>query len=252
MNRPRILITASNVSSSALEGIVGDTDILYSDRATAAAVITAGGLPLYMPAMEALKPGDFDMYLSMVDGVLLTGADTNTNPVYYGEQPTHLAGRIDDERDRIDIALVQRAYQKRIPLLGICKGMQVLAVGLGGTLYQNVLVQHPGAFDHDVRKTSRANITHKATLTKGSVLADIFKAATMPLNGGHQQAVKALPDALRPIAIADDGIVEAFDALDYPFLLGIQFHAELRLSDAPFAEIFKRLVAAAADFRAQS
>jgi putative glutamine amidotransferase len=245
MKKPRILITTSNVNSASLEPITGDTEILYTDKAAAAAVIQAGGLPVYLPSLTLLDTNDLQAYLADADGVLITGADTNTNPLYYGEKPTHLEGRIDDERDQIDIALIKLAYQAKVPLLGICKGMQIINVALGGTLYQKVTAQLPGSFDHDIKKTSRSNLTHTASLTEGSMLQQIFRGTELSANGGHQQAVKTLPASLTAVATASDSVVEAYEGIGYPFLLGIQFHAELRQFDEPFKAIFTRFIAAA-------
>ena len=239
MKKPKILISTSNANSPDLSNITGDTEILYSDKATADVVVKAGGLPFYVPSISSMEKTELQTYLDIADGVLLTGADTNTNPVYYGEATTHLKGRIDDERDRADIELVNIAYKRNLPILAICKGMQIANVALGGTLYQNIISQCPNCFDHDIKKTNRSNFTHKAKLANGSILKKIFNKNMIYINGGHQQAVKDLSKKLKAVAIADDGIVEAYEGVNDPFLMGIQFHAELRLFDPPFFEIFK-------------
>ena len=242
MKKPIILITTSNVNSSSLESVTGDTDILYTDRATAKAVLQAGGIPIYMPAIEDTSEEALERYLSLADGVLITGADTNTNPLYYGEKPDHMKGRIDDERDRVDIAVIQSAYKKDLPTLGICKGMQLVNVALGGSLYQNISSQCNECFDHDIKKTSRANFTHKGTVEKDSLMMRIFKKPSINLNGGHEQAVKQLSSTLKATVTADDGIIEAYEGKNRKFLLGIQFHAELRVFDKPYLEIFKQFI----------
>lgn len=239
MKKPLILISTSNVNSSDLSGITGDTEIIYSDKATASAVIKAGGLPFYVPSVDGIEDSELENYLDKVDGVLLTGADTNTNPLYYGETPTDLKGRIDDDRDKLDIRLVKFAYKKKLPILAICKGMQITNVALGGTLYQNISSQCSNCFDHDIRKTNRSNFTHKAKLNDASVLKQIFRRGVVNLNGGHQQAIKKLSTELKATAIADDGIIEAYESKGKAFLMGIQFHAELRLFDAEYFNIFK-------------
>jgi putative glutamine amidotransferase len=244
MRKPTILISTSNLSSSALEPLAGDTDIIYSDRATAATIIQAGGIPLYLPSVAELDDGMISAYLALADGVLITGADTNTNPLYYGEMATHLKGRIDDERDRVDIMLIQQAYQRKLPIMGICKGMQIINVALGGTLYQNLATQRSEGLDHDIRKTSRSNLSHRVHVEKDSLFFDIFKREDCSLNGGHQQGVKDLSKQLKAVATAADGIVEVFEGVKYPFLLGVQFHPELRQFDKSFAEIFRRFISA--------
>lgn len=242
MKKPKILISTSNANSSDLENITGDTEIMYSDKATANAIIKAGGLPFYIPSIEAIEESELESYLNIADGVLLTGADTNTNPVYYGELPTYLKGRIDDERDKVDIKLVKIAYKRKMPMLVICKGIQIANVALGGTLYQNIISQCSNCFDHDIRKTNRSNLTHTAKLANGSILKKIFNKDVIHINGGHQQAVKDLSRKLKAVAVADDGIIEAYEGKGKNFLMGIQFHAELRLFDPPFFEIFKNFI----------
>ncbi|HTE22252.1 MAG TPA: gamma-glutamyl-gamma-aminobutyrate hydrolase family protein [Candidatus Limnocylindria bacterium] len=241
MKKPKILISMSNVTSPSLEEIVGDVEILYSDRAAATAIIKAGGLPIYMPSLIDLSEDDLSRYINIADGVLIAGEDVGTNPAYYGEDVLDKAARLDDERDQTDIRLVKLAYQKKIPMLGLCKGMQIINVALGGTLYQDIASQYPGAINHDA-KNSRTKFTHRATLKEESVLKSIFGGDKLRVNGGHRQGVKELSKQLTAVATASDGIVEAFEGSNYPFLLGVQFHPEIRLFDPQFMEIFNRFV----------
>jgi putative glutamine amidotransferase len=241
MRRPIILITTSNQSNASLEQITGDTDILYSDKATANAVIAAGGLPLYISSMGA-DEDSIEHYLRLADGVLITGANTGTNPRYYGETVLQESQRVDDERDKLDIALIKAAYKKKLPLLAICKGMQVTNVAFGGSLYQKVTTQHPGSFDHDPEKNSRAEITHAAKVINGSILKSIF-GSVIATNSSHEQAIKKLAPNLISVAVAEDGIIEAFEGENYPFLLGVQFHAELRPADKQYRSIFDKFIA---------
>ncbi len=245
MKKPIVLITTSHANTSALEPITGDTQIIYSDTATAHALIKAGALPMYVPSLQTLSNKALDTYLNIASGVLLTGADTNTNPIYYGENPTHLPGRIDDERDIVDMRLITRAYSQNIPVLAICKGMQVANVAMGGSLYQNISAQCPSSFDHDIHKTNRAELTHKVHIVKGSILMKIMNKETMFINGGHTQGIKKLSKKFIAVAVAGDGIVEAFEARNKKFFMGIQFHAELRLTDRAFFKIFTTFVQSA-------
>lgn len=246
MSKPIILVTMSTVQSPALKDITGDTDILYTDRATAAAIVRAGGIPLYLPSIE-LVDSSLDRYLEMADGLLLTGSDSDVNPALYDEKPDYTMGRIDDERDRLDITLIQKAYRQRKPILGICKGMQEIAVALGGSLYQNITEQGSGTVEHNP-SNRRTDFTHPATLAPGSVLYKLFAAEEFSVNGGHRQAVKKLPETLKPVAIAADGVVEAFEGVDYPFLLGIQFHAEL-IDKPEFFRIFTAFIEASDTYK---
>lgn len=240
---PYILITTSNVYSSSLESLTGDTEIIYSDKATSEIIIKSGGIPFYLPAISQITRKQFNEYLKIADGICLTGADTNVNPIYYGENPTLIAKRIDDERDQIDISLVKEATKKKLPILGICKGAQILNVALGGTLFQN-LEKQKTEMKHEIQKTSRSNMTHKLKLKKDSILYSIFKKEIISVNSSHSQAVKDLSSQLISTAKADDGVIEGFEGKNYPFILGIQFHAELRYFDKPFAQIFKKFISA--------
>jgi len=246
--RPRILMTTSNIYSAQLEPITGDIEILYSDKATANAIIKSGGLPLYLPSTDKLSNDELAMYLELADGLLITGADSNVNPIYYGESPlnSNKTGRIDDERDRIDLALIRLAHKRKIPMVGICKGMQLINVALGGTLYQDVNSQHPGSANHDISKTNRANFTHLLTISAGSLAEKIFGKGEIHVNGGHKQAVKDLAPLLKATAKSADGVIEIYEGDDYPFLLGAQFHPELRAFDPTFSRLFEQFIATSA------
>lgn len=240
---PRILITMSNIDSLDLSKIIGDRAIGYSDHATAQAIIKAGGMPLYMPTSTHLSPATINHYLDSADGIMLTGADTNVYPGHYDEvlaAPDN--ARIDNARDCVDIQLAIQAYEQRIPMLGVCKGMQIINVGLGGSLYQDVASTHSTVAhsSHGMRR----EFTHTATLHEGSFLARIFQSDQLQLNGAHSQAIKELSPKLRASATAADGIIEAYEGIDHPFLLGAQFHPEL-LADYPrYDEIIRLFVRA--------
>jgi len=244
--KPTILMTTSNVYSAQLGPITGDTEIVYSDKATADVIVRAGGLPLYLPSIASLSSHELEQYLDLADGVLITGADSNVNPIYYGESPLRLekTTRVDDERDRTDVALIRLDYEKKLPMLGICKGMQIINVALGGTLYQDVDAQHPHGLNHDISKTNRANFTHLVATAQGSMSEEIFGKGKIRVNGGHRQAVKELAPGLKSAASAEDGIVEIYEGDNHPFLIGTQFHPELRPSDPTFFALFERFIQA--------
>lgn len=243
MKKPLILITSSNVDSKGLSNITGDTNILYSDKATSELVIAAGGLPIIIPSTAKLNKKDLDSYLGKSSGVILTGADTSVAPRIYGEPLTRGSDRIDIDRDQIDLKIVKSAYRNKIPMIGICKGMQVINVSLGGTLYQDIDAQIKSEVHHNL-KNKREKPTHKAKLRGKSLLKSLAKKRELEINGGHKQAIKKISKHLVPTAVASDGIIEAFEGRKHPFLVGVQFHVELRSFDHLGSKLFKRFIRA--------
>jgi putative glutamine amidotransferase len=156
------------------------------------------------------------------DGLILLGG-CDINPLWYGEKPVY-TGKIDKERDRIEWQLLRRAMSRDLPILGICRGHQLLSVAYGGSLYQDIYRQRRET-DHD--KTHRVNIT--------GPLAN--HAATDIVNSLHHQAVRSVPDGFKVLARSTDGIVES---IYKPGVLGVQWHPELLLgTDYRWSEIFR-------------
>jgi putative glutamine amidotransferase len=132
---------------------------------------------------------------------------------------------MDVERDRTELELVRQAEKRELPILGICRGIQLIAVAFGGTIYQDIFSQVPGCLDH-YQKAPKGTNTHKVKVTKASKLLEIVKMETVWVNSHHHQAVKQPPEGFTISATAGDGIVEAIEGVDYPFLMGVQWHAE--------------------------
>ena len=175
-----------------------------------------------------------DAYLDMVDGVYLTGASTNLNPALYGEinRTPHKAQ--DPDRDRFDIAVVQRALRRGLPLLGICRGLQELNVALGGNLHQQLYTM-PGMLEH--RENTEAPVadqygpSHKVRLVPGTWLADLLQVDELSVNSLHGQGLRRLGQGLEPLAHAPDGMVEAAHVPDVEqFTLAVQWHPEWQAS----------------------
>jgi putative glutamine amidotransferase len=207
-------------------------------------VARAGGLPVMLHYEE--DPGAVAAMAARLDGVVFTGGP-DIAPSYYGELPTPGLGGIVPQRDRAEDVLFRAAVTQRgLPALGICKGMQVLNVFLGGSLYQDIGADYPGkAMLHD--QGSEGDVaTHTAAVTPGTPLHALL-GDTIRINSYHHQAVKTLAPGLRVMATAPDGIIEAYDAPDRPFLWGVQFHPELLAADNIIsAKIFGAFVAACA------
>ena len=194
----------------------------------------AGGIPLLFPYLAS--DSVIDRLLTLVHGVMLTGGG-DIHPSYYGEEPINIKKLI-PERDSFEVKVINSAYQRGLPILGICRGMQVINVALGGTLIQHITgTQH-------YQDADGSALFHTIEIARDSILFEILKKDKMLVNSFHHQAVKDPAPLLRVVAKAPDGIIEAIESTDSNrFVLGIQFHIELLFQDYPdFSRIFKEFV----------
>ncbi len=208
------------------------------------AVQQAGGTPhLISPDLdqEAL-----DALVACLDGILLAGGE-DVDPVLYGQEPHPALGRVDRVRDDLELPLARLALDRGLPILGICRGIQVLNVATGGTLYQDLPSQRPGSLAHGCFQPHFPpdHLAHEVALVSGSLLARILGQEVLPVNSRHHQGVDRLGDGWQAVAHAPDGLVEAIEAPGHPFALGVQWHPEnlLRLP-AHGLRLFTALVAA--------
>jgi putative glutamine amidotransferase len=193
----------------------------YSD-----AVLAAGGLPIVLPYSEdEAAAGEA---IELCDGLVITGGAFDIPPELYGASAGERLGPLKRGRTQYEHRVLRAALLADVPLLGICGGMQLLAVELGGTLYQDIRHEVPGAFDHEQKGDPREP-GHAAKVVAGSGLAAIVGTSELQVNSTHHQAVKE-PGRARVCAIAPDQIVEAIE-LPGKFAVGVQWHPELL--DAP-------------------
>lgn len=222
------------------------------DAGYAHAVLAAGGLPVVLPPAV---PAAADAALARLDGLLLSGGP-DVDPGWFGEDPRPGQGRIDPERDAWEIALVRAALALDLPLLAICRGVQVLNVAAGGTLLQDIPTQVPGAWKH-LQEAPRAYPTHPVRVEAGTRLGALLASArgTAPapaaplearVNSFHHQAVGVVAPGLAVAARAGDGVVEALESPDHTFALGVQWHPEAMWEgDGAALALFRGLVDAA-------
>lgn len=185
--------------------------------------------------------------LSVADGILIIGG-YDIDSKYYREKNTGHTKHIDHERDRVELLLVHLAMKHQIPLLGICRGMQVMNVALGGSLYQDVQGELPGAIDHDNHKDKRSGkdlphslLAHDIFTKANTLLAKLVEKEKIAVNSLHHQGVKTLGDGLIASALAPDGLVEAVELPQHPFALGVEWHPE-ELDDEASRSIFNSFV----------
>ena len=186
--------------------------------------------------------------LARVDGLLLTGGG-DVDPALYGESRHATFEAAESGRDEYEIALARAAVAAGIPCLAICRGMQVLNVAMGGTLFQDIPSQVTGALDHSVPQP-RVQIAHEVWVSKGSVLSTLLAdhmedGETCHVNSRHHQSVKDVAKGFEVTATSPDGVVEAMEKKDAPFCVAVQWHPENFWRTGEFREVFEGLVKAA-------
>jgi putative glutamine amidotransferase len=205
------------------------------------AVLAAGGVPLILSPL--VSPSLAGGVLEGIDGLLLTGGE-DLDPAWYGAEPSPLLSPPSRERDLFELALFAVARQRRMPILGICRGIQLINVGMGGTLYQDVAAEYSGSVNHrpDSPRDSRS---HRVTLQSGSRAAETLGSTSVSVNSSHHQAIKDLAKGLLATGWTDDQLIEAVETpADTPWLLAVQWHPEEMHRDrqAPERGLFLSLV----------
>lgn len=214
----------------------------FIHRAYVQAIADAGGVPLIVPPQQAEQLGAI---LSSVQGVVLTGG-VDVDPIRYGEQPKEGCGEISPLRDELDLAVTAFALEHDLPLLAICRGIQVLNVSLGGSLIQDILAEVNGALKHRQQAPGWYG-THDVDVQPSTLLSGILGSGGLRVNSFHHQAIRQVGQGLRISATAPDGIVEAVESTRHRFVLGVQWHPELMAERCLAAQaIFRHFVQAAA------
>ena len=211
----------------------------------------AGGVPVVLPPYD--DDAALCQTLDKVDGILLSGGG-DINPLLLGEEPIPGLHGICPQRDEMELLLVREAYNRQIPLLGICRGIQVLVAALGGTLYQDLNTQYSEAplVKHD-QDLDRAYASHSVKLEAGSTLSSLFPEAaekTLSVNSFHHQAVRTPGPLLRIAAKATDGVIEAVESNEFKSIIGVQWHPECFITrgDRCMMPLFNWLITEASSF----
>lgn len=207
------------------------------------AVEKAGGVPVIIPVTN--DKALLDQYLNLVDGVIMTGGEDIGPLKYFSEEPNQHLGGIAPERDDFDVMLIRSAVAKGLPLLGICRGEQLLNVAFGGTLYQDIPSQVPNAIKHNQSGVAPRDYQfHSIKIEKGSVLEKVLGCDSTAVNSYHHQAVKDAAPGFKITARAKDGIVEGIEKEGNEYVYGVQFHPEglIQTGNDFFLPIFKHLI----------
>lgn len=204
------------------------------------AVDAAGAIPMVVPPMAA---SDLDGLLDRTDGLLLSGGP-DLHPSYYDAEPHDCLGPTEPPLDAFELELLRRADARGMPILAICRGLQALNVSRGGTLFQHLPEDVGGAIQHRQKAPGRV-ATHHVRLEADSLVAEALGEPEAEVNSFHHQAIRGLGRDLRAVAWAPDGVIEAIEASDRPFTVGVQWHAESLVGREDHQRLFQRFVAAA-------
>lgn len=214
-------------------------------QAYAEAIIQAGGAPVLIPL--GLSESTLETLLNRLDGLLFSGGG-DIAPETYGSQPDLKVDDVDRDRDQIEFWLVHQAIQRPLPFLGICRGLQVINVALGGTLYSDILDQHPGAMPHQFFPGHpRSYRAHTVKIASGSHLAQFLDQDQIAVNSLHHQGVNQLADKALANALAPDGILEGLEIPDHPFGMAVQWHPEWMQDDLAMQRLFQAFVQASSE-----
>ena len=205
-------------------------------------VVAAGGVPLLIPPMD--DTATIINTLDRIDGLILSGGG-DYNPLFCGEEPSPRLHSINGERDLPELLITRLAYNRQIPMMGICRGIQTLAMALGGTVRQDI-GDTEGLIKHS-QDAHRSVPTHSVSVCDDSVLHHIYGSRTLYVNSFHHQAVGEPGDKFRVVARSSDGVVEAMESTEMKSIIGVQWHPECIDDGLP---LFKWLVAEAADYHA--
>lgn len=222
-------------------------NVNYSPLGFSQAIEKAGGTPIILPITHSENALEM---ISILDGILFTGGE-DVSPSNYREEPRMVIGATSPERDQAEIRLLKEAMRQKKPILGVCRGMQLINVVLGGSLYQD-LSENPNITIQHVQKTKPQYPTHSIQVKDNSHIATIFTSGDY-VNSFHHQVLKDIAPGLDVTAWSHDNVPEAIEMFDdNQSIIGLQWHPELNAlknNDQSFA-IFKDLIARASKFKA--
>jgi putative glutamine amidotransferase len=208
----------------------------------------AGGVPVFLTT--GLTERDLADQLGKIAGLLLLGGD-DVDPTLYGQKKQDRTRGVNTKRDSLELALTRHAIQTKKPLLAICRGIQLVNVALGGTLFQHIITDMPGACQHDHHKDGQHRLkprdfpAHLVDLVPGTLISRIIGKKTVATNSLHHQGLDKVPEQLLISGrCAEDGLVEAVELQHHPFFLGVQWHPEEMTSCLEMQRIFAAFVSA--------
>jgi putative glutamine amidotransferase len=233
---PIIGITASQISNT-----YGQLAVQLM-QAYVDAIAQAGGVPVVIPS--SLARGGWESLYSRVDGILFSGGGDISIEHFSGD-PHARIDDVDPDRDSVELSLLHAAAARGKPFLGICRGCQLVNVGLGGSLYTHLPDQLAGALDHAYPGNMRTVLVHEVQIEEGTLVGSVLDEPIVRVNSHHHQGLKDIAPDLRVAGRAPDGLVEAIELPDHPFGLAVQWHPEWLTAQQSTRNLFRRFVQAA-------
>jgi putative glutamine amidotransferase len=237
MTAPLIGITTNHIDNAEI-GFMNTLADAYVQ-----AVTTAGGIPVLLPA--GIPLAELAALRQHLSGILLSGG-ADVDPRLFGGHPHPSVYGVDAARDAFEMELVRLAVQTSWPLLAICRGVQVLNIALGGTLFTHIADQLERPLEHDNGNThARDYLAHTVNIEAGSRLASIFGMREVAVNSMHHQGIEFLSPCMYPAAFSPDGMVEAVEIPEHPFAVGVQWHPECLPESAAMQALFQAFITSA-------
>lgn len=239
--KPLITVTLSERPAPDGSPIWGDHSTYFS------CVLAGGAVPIAIPPVPNRE--QLALYYELAHGVFLPGGD-DIDPNQYGEERLAECGAHHSGKDEVELTLINWARRDKKPILGVCRGAQLLNVAYGGTLYQDLPTQRGNGMVHN--EGDWCELVHPISIIEGARLRDILSVGTIEVNSLHHQSVKVLGEGLRAVAFAPDGVIEGVEGTEEGhFVVGVQCHPETLYSDIEprFRELFRIFVEEALAWR---
>jgi putative glutamine amidotransferase len=202
-----------------------ETNRFYLGRDYSEALESFGAIPIHISLIP--KREYIVEILKTLDGILLPGSNSDIDPLIYGEEPLPKLGQIVPEKDETDLLVLEEAEKLKMPILGICFGMQALNVSRGGTLIQDIESQTKGSLKHEQGKPIRRN-SHSLEVKESKILSSLITTDKTSVNSSHHQSIKSVGENLTVTSLAKDGVIESIeDTREDRFVFGVQWHPEL-------------------------
>lgn len=207
------------------EGIFAGSERLYIPRDYVNSIVRAGGIPLLLPIVADTVCGQIEV----VDALILAGGQ-DVHPRHYGQESSAALGAVCQERDLYEMEAIKYAVTRKKPILGVCRGLQVLNVAFGGSLYQDIPSHFPENAVKHSQKVKKEEGTHRVEIAEGSQLWKMVGKQMLMTNSFHHQAIKELAPGFAINARSEDGLIEGIEYMEAPLIVGVQWHPEMMAS----------------------